>query len=209
LSSSKVGATIASDIRDSALQAIIASLLAIFGYILIRFRKWQFGLGAVVALFHDVLIVISCVAIARAFGFIIEVDQVFIAAVLTIIGYSINDTVVVFDRVRETLADSNIKSREDITNTLNEAVNSTFSRTFITGITTFLVVFVLFIAGGEVLRGFSFALILGIIFGTYSSVFVASSIVNDTLKPEEFAQAEQPATQKPKSGKKVAGAGTV
>jgi SecD/SecF fusion protein len=204
LSSSKVGATIASDIRDSALESIIASLLAIFAYIFLRFRKWQFGLGAVLALFHDVLIVLSCVVIARVFGFSVEIDQVFIAAILTIIGYSINDTVVVFDRVRESLAGGAANKGELIAG-MNKAVNDTFSRTIITALTTFLVVFVLFIAGGEVLRGFSFAMLLGVIFGTYSSIFIASSIVTDTMDSIEPSVApQQSAATTGKSSVKVA-----
>jgi SecD/SecF fusion protein len=190
LSSSKVGATIASDIRDSALESILASLLAIFAYIFLRFRKWQFGLGAVLALFHDVLIVMSCVAIARVLGFSVEIDQVFVAAILTIIGYSINDTVVVFDRIRESLS-GGATNKEELTAGMNKALNDTFSRTIITALTTFLVVFVLFIAGGEVLRGFSFAMLLGIIFGTYSSIFIASSIVTDTMDSIEASVAPQ------------------
>jgi SecD/SecF fusion protein len=190
LSSSKVGATIASDIRDSAVESIFASLLAIFAYIFLRFRKWQFGLGAVLALFHDVLIVLSCVAIARVLGFSVEIDQVFVAAILTIIGYSINDTVVVFDRIRESLSGGAANKGELIAG-MNKAVNDTFSRTIITALTTFLVVFVLFIAGGEVLRGFSFAMLLGVIFGTYSSIFIASSIVTDTMDSIEASGAPQ------------------
>ncbi|WP_448519009.1 protein translocase subunit SecDF [Rhodoflexus sp.] len=203
LSSSKVGATIASDIRDSALESIFASLLAIFAYIFLRFRKWQFGLGAVLALFHDVLIVMSCVAIARVLGFSVEVDQVFVAAILTIIGYSINDTVVVFDRVRESLSRGAANKQELITG-MNKAVNDTFSRTIITALTTFLVVFVLFMAGGEVLRGFSFALLLGVIFGTYSSIFVASSLVTDTMDSIEATAAPQQDAKAAKTPVKVA-----
>ncbi|MCU0390482.1 MAG: protein translocase subunit SecDF [Thermoflexibacter sp.] len=160
LSSSKVGATVASDIRDSAFWAVFTSLLAIFGYIVLRFRKWQFGLGAVVALFHDVLITIALTAIVRNLGLSYEIDQVFVAAILTIIGYSINDTVVVFDRIREYL--NNHSEKANLSDTLNEAIGSTFSRTFMTAFTTFIVVFILFIAGGEVLRGFSFAMIIGL-----------------------------------------------
>ncbi len=184
LSSSKVGATVASDIRDSALEAILASLAAIFAYIWLRFRKWQFSLGAVLALAHDVLIVIAGTAIARALGFSVEIDQVYVAAILTIIGYSINDTVVVFDRVREYLIE---KHEGNIVATMNDAINSTFSRTIITSFTTFVVVFILFLAGGEALRGFSFAMVLGLIFGTYSSIYIASAIVVDTLTEKDIA----------------------
>ena len=184
----------ASDIRDSALEAILASLAAIFAYIWLRFRKWQFSLGAVLALAHDVLIVIASTAIARALGFSVEIDQVYVAAILTIIGYSINDTVVVFDRVREYLTE---KHEGNIVATMNNAINSTFSRTIITALTTFIVVFILFLAGGEALRGFSFAMVLGLIFGTYSSIYIASAIVVDTLKEKDVAQMNQVNEAKP------------
>ncbi len=177
--SSKVGATIADDIKNSSQESVIFSLIAIFIYILIRFRRWQFGLGAVVALFHDTLIVLSAFAIAKAFGIAFEIDQVFIAAILTVIGYSINDTVVVFDRVRETLG---ISSKETNEQTFNTAINNTISRTLMTSLTTLLVILVLFIFGGEVLRGFSFALLVGIVVGTYSSIFIATPIVLDLAK---------------------------
>lgn len=180
--SSKVGATIASDIKRSSQNAVIFSLIAIFIYILVRFRKWQFGLGAVVALFHDTLFVLALFAIAGLLGFNYEVDQVFIAAMLTVIGYSINDTVVVFDRIREYIG---IKGKGGL-DTFNKAINSTMNRTLITSVTTLVVVLVLFVFGGEVLRGFSFALIVGIVAGTYSSIFIATPIVLDlSLKMEK------------------------
>ena len=182
--SSKVGATIADDIKNSSQESVIFSLIAIFLYILIRFRRWQFGLGAVVALFHDTLIVLSAFAIAKTFGIAFEIDQVFIAAILTVIGYSINDTVVVFDRVRETLGISSKESNED---TFNTAINNTISRTLMTSLTTLLVILVLFIFGGEVLRGFSFALLVGIVVGTYSSIFIATPIVLDLAKGKKKA----------------------
>ncbi|MBK6265593.1 protein translocase subunit SecDF [Marivirga sp. S37H4] len=177
--SSKVGATIADDIKNASQESVIFSLIAIFLYILIRFRRWQFGLGAVVALFHDTLIVLSAFAIAKSFGFVFEIDQVFIAAILTVIGYSINDTVVVFDRIRETLGITSKASSEE---TFNTAINDTISRTIMTSMTTLVVVFVLFLFGGEVLRGFSFALLVGILVGTYSSIFIATPIVLDLAK---------------------------
>jgi SecD/SecF fusion protein len=177
LSSTKVGATIADDIKNTSRTAIFLSLIVIFLYILVRFRSWQFGLGALVALAHDVLVVLSFIAIARAIGVVYEIDQVFIAAMLTVIGYSINDTVVVFDRIRENFAEY---SRHDTKWTLNTAINTTFSRTVITSLTTLLVVVVLFFFGGEVLGNFSFSLLIGILFGTYSSIFIASPVVYDT-----------------------------
>ncbi len=183
LSSSKVGATIADDIKASAVRSTLGALLVIFFYILIRFRKWQFGLGALLALFHDVLIVLSVFAILGLLGIGFEIDQVFVAAILTVVGYSINDTVVVFDRVREYLAAR--KEGETLENTLNNSVNSTLSRTLITSVTTLVVVLVLFLFGGEVLRGFSFALLIGLLAGTYSSIFVATPIVADTYTEDK------------------------
>ena len=177
--SSKVGATIADDIKTASLESIVFSLIAIFLYILIRFKKWQFSLGAIFALFHDVLVVISAFAIARLFGKAFEVDQVFIAAMLTIIGYSINDTVVVFDRIRENLA---IRPHEKAIDTFNLSINNTMNRTLITSFTTLIVVLILLVFGGEVLRGFSFALFIGIIVGTYSSIFIATPSVIDLGK---------------------------
>ena len=178
-SSSKVGATIADDIQNSSIYSGILALLAIFVYILIRFRKWQFSAGAVFALFHDTLFVISAFSIANLFGVSYEVDQVFIAALLTIIGYSINDTVVVFDRIRENLG---IKAGSEIIPVVNESINKTISRTLITSMTTFIVVLVLFLFGGPSLSGFSFALLIGIIVGTYSSIFVATPVFVDLFK---------------------------
>lgn len=179
ISNSKVGATIADDIANTSFLAIIFSLIVIFFYIVIRFRQAQFGLGALAALFHDVLVVISFFAIARALGIAYEVDQVFIAAMLTVVGYSINDTVVVFDRIREFAG--NIKGK-DFMAKLNEAINQTLSRTVMTSSTTLIVILILFIAGGQVLSGFSYALLIGILVGTYSSVFIASPIVLDLAK---------------------------
>ena len=148
-------------------------------YILIRFRKWQFSTGAVVALLHDTLFVLSAFSIANFFGVSYEVDQVFIAAILTIIGYSINDTVVVFDRIRETMG---LKVGGNLISLVNESINKTLSRTIITSMTTFIVVLVLFLFGGPSLGGFSFALLIGILIGTYSSVFVATPIMVEFYK---------------------------
>lgn len=181
-SSSKVGATIADDIKNSSYKSGIIALICIFIYIVFRFRKWQFGLGAIIALFHDTLFVLSAFAIANLFGFAFEVDQVFVAAILTIIGYSINDTVVVFDRIRENLG---IKAGSEMIQVFNESLNSTISRTLITSVTTLIVVLVLFLFGGAVLQGFSFALLIGIIIGTYSSVFIATPIVIDLNRKKD------------------------
>lgn len=179
LSSSKVGATIADDIKDSAFQAGLFSLIAIFLYILIRFKKWQFSTGAIVATAHDALFVIAIFGIANAVGFSFEIDQVFIAALLSIIGYSINDTVIIFDRIREY---TGLGTSHDRFKLFNDAINSTLSRTLITSGTTMIVVIVLLLFGGEVLRGFSFALFVGILVGTFSSIFVAAPVVYDLDK---------------------------
>jgi SecD/SecF fusion protein len=179
VSTSKVGATIAGDIKSAAQQSIFFSLVMIFLYILLRFRRWQFGLAAVIALLHDSLAVFAAFAMARALGYTYEVDQVFIAALLTIIGYSINDTVVIFDRIRERL---HMKTNGNFQEVANRSINETMSRTVITSLTTLIAVLVLFIFGGEVLRGFSFSLLVGIIFGTYSSIFIATPLAIDLSK---------------------------
>ena len=180
LSESKVGATVADDILTQSFVSIFYALIAIFIYILIRFRKWQYSLGGIVALVHDTLVVLGMVGIVRLFGFELEIDQVFIAAVLTVIGYSINDTVVVFDRIREEIGlDADLGNKELMIKTINESINHTMSRTVMTATTVFLVVTVLLIFGGDVLRGFSFAMFIGVVFGAYSSIFVAAPIVID------------------------------
>lgn len=173
---SKVDPTIADDIKNSSYKAGIFSIVFIFLYILVRFRKWQFSTGAIIALVHDTAFVFAAFAIAGLFGVSFEIDQVFIAALLTVIGYSINDTVVVFDRVRENL---NLGTSTDKFSIFNAAINSTLNRTLITSATTLIVVLVLLIFGGEVLRGFSFALLIGVLVGTYSSIFIATPAVLD------------------------------
>jgi SecD/SecF fusion protein len=178
-SASKVGATIAGDMTAAARQSILLSLVMIFLYILVRFRKWQFGLAAVIALLHDSLAVFAAFAMARALGYAYEVDQVFIAAILTVIGFSINDTVIVFDRIRERM---NMKTGVNFQEVANRSINETMSRTVITSLTTLIAVLVLFIFGGEVLRGFSFSMLIGIIFGTYSSIFIATPLAIDLSK---------------------------
>jgi SecD/SecF fusion protein len=190
--SSKVGATVADDIKSSSLEAMIAALIAIFLYILIRFRKWQFSLGAIIALVHDTLFVIAAFAIASLFGATFEIDQVFIAAILTVIGYSINDTVIVFDRIRE-----NIENRgsRNLVKVFNDSINNTLGRTLITSFTTMIVVIVLLFFGGEVLRGFSFALFVGITVGTFSSIYIATPVVVDLMK-KELDQAATPKESK-------------
>lgn len=185
--STKVGASIADDIKNSSLWASLMAFAGIFIYILVRFKKWQYSTGAIIALIHDTLFTISAFAIARALGLSFEIDQVFVAAILTIIGYSINDTVIIFDRIREYVNYGSIKGQENI---FNSAINHTLSRTVITSGATLLVVIILFIFGGEVLRGFSFALLIGIGIGTYSSIFIAAPVILDfDKKAPEVAKA--------------------
>jgi len=179
LQSVKVGPTIADDIKKNAFLAIIGSLAVVFLYILLRFRKWQFSLGAVVAVFHDVMIVLGIFSLfGTIMPFNMEIDQAFIAAILTVIGYSLNDTVVVFDRIREIIGEKGWRGGKNI----NLALNSTLSRTLNTSLTTLVVLLTIFIFGGESLRGFMFAMIIGIVVGTYSSLFIATPVMFDTLK---------------------------
>ena len=198
-SSSKVGPTIADDIKTSAYYASIFALLLIFLYIFIRFSKWQYSLGAVAALFHDSLIVLGIFSIFHGIlPFSLEIDQHFIAAILTVIGYSINDTVVVFDRIREFMGLYTDKAKKEI---INMAINSTVSRTIITSLTTLFVVAILFVFGGSSIKGFAFALVVGIFVGTYSSIFVATPVMSDltgelkpkTTKKKGFSKAVQQA----------------
>ena len=174
-----VGPTIADDIKTGAVYSIIFSLIVVFLYILGRFRKWQFSLGAVAALLHDVLFVLGLFSILDGvLPFQLEVDQAFIAAILTVIGYSLNDTVVVFDRIRE-----NMGSRKgNFAAGVNKSLNQTLSRTFNTSLTTFFVLLVIFLFGGEVIRGFMFALLVGVLVGTYSSLFIATPVMFDASK---------------------------
>ena len=183
VSERQVGPTIADDIKTSAIWAIGFSLIVIFLYILIRFSRWQFSLGAVAAAFHDVLIVLAMFSILYGvLPFSLEIDQAFIAAVLTVIGYSLNDTVVVFDRIREYLRTHS--KRKEMNQVVNEALNSTLSRTVNTSLTTFFVLLVIFLFGGEVIRGFMFALLIGVVVGTYSSLFIATPLMMDTSKKQ-------------------------
>jgi preprotein translocase subunit SecF len=164
-------------LKQGAINAIIFAMVIIFIYIFIRFKNWTFSLGAVAALFHDVIIVLGIFTIFNDIApFSMQIDQTIIAAFLTIVGYSLNDTVVVYDRVRENMLDHKTM---DFLKMINKSMNDTLSRTVITSLTTLFVVTVLFIFGGEVLKGFSFALMLGVIIGTYSSLFVATSVVTE------------------------------
>jgi SecD/SecF fusion protein len=178
MSSIKVGPTIADDIKNNSFLAVIGSLIVVFLYILLRFRKWQFSLGAVTAVFHDVLIVLGIFSLTYKFmPFNMEIDQAFIAAILTVIGYSLNDTVVVFDRIREYIGEH---TQWEFDAVVNAALSSTLSRTLNTSLTTLIVLLAIFIFGGESIRGFMFALIVGVLVGTYSSVFIATPVMFDT-----------------------------
>lgn len=170
-----VGPRFAEDLKRGALNAVIFAIVVIFIYILVRFKDWAFSTGAVAALIHDVLIVLGIfVFFSEVAPFSMQIDQTIIAAFLTIVGYSINDTVVVFDRIRE---NSLLYKTMDYEKMINRSINDTLSRTVITSVTTFFVVAVLFLFGGEVLKGFSFALMLGVVIGTYSSIFVGAYTV--------------------------------
>ena len=180
MSSIKVGPTIADDIKQNSIWAIFGSLVIVFLYILLRFQKWQFSLGAVSAVFHDILIVLGVFSLTyKIMPFNMEINQAFIAALLTVIGYSLNDTVVVFDRIREFFK---IHTSWDNKTTVNTALNSTLSRTLNTSLTTLIVLIAIFVFGGESIRGFMFALIIGVLVGTYSSVFIATPIMFDSYK---------------------------
>jgi SecD/SecF fusion protein len=192
-SSETIGPTIAADIKIKAIYAVAFALIIIFLYIFIRFRNWQYGFGAVASLFHDTLFVIGLYSLLWGFmPFSMEIDQAFIAAILTVIGYSVNDTVIVFDRLREYLP---IYRKRPIKEVLNMAMNATLSRTINTSLTTLLTVVAIFIFGGAVIRGFVFALMIGITVGTYSSIFIASMLMYDTspkineLQPEAKTKA--------------------
>jgi SecD/SecF fusion protein len=182
ISSNKVGETVSADIKSKALYAIIFSCILMFVYILVRFKKWQYGLGAVAALLHDVLVVLSCYVIFEdIMPFSLEINQDFIAAILTVMGYSMTDTVVVFDRIREylTIRNKTELAPEERNEVINNALNTTLSRTINTSLTIFFVILSIFIFGGDTIRGFSFALLIGIVIGTYSSICIATPIVID------------------------------
>lgn len=196
LSSYKVGPTIANDIKVSAIWSLVVAVALMFLYILIRFRKWQFALGTVVSLFHTVLMVLSLFVILEdVMPFSLEIDQSFVAAILTVIGYSINDSVVVFDRVREFLNAK--KSGQTIATVVNEALNDTLSRTLITGMSTIFVIVILFFFGGETIRGFTFAMLIGVLIGTYASLCIGTPVLVDFSKDDTKLQEPKPATNKP------------
>ncbi|MDR2235129.1 MAG: protein translocase subunit SecD [Chryseobacterium sp.] len=180
ISSEKVGPTVADDIKTHGILAVVAALAGIFIYILVRFSKWQFSLGAVAALFHDAVIILGTYSLLHKYmPFNMEINQDFIAAILTVLGYSINDTVIIFDRIREYLRE---KKSLTLAGLFDDSISSTLGRTFNTSFTTILVILAIFIFGGDNLRGFMFAMLIGIGFGTYSSIFIASAIAYDFLK---------------------------
>lgn len=186
MKSDKTGPSIAEDIKSSASWAVIGSLAVIFLYILLRFRKWQFSFGAVAALTHDVLIILGAFSLLYSvMPFSLEIDQSFIAAILTVIGYSLNDTVIIYDRIREVTNEKGW-SRYN----LDAAISTTLSRTLNTSLTTLFTLLAIFIFGGETLRGFMFAMIIGVVVGTYSSIFVATPLVYDTAKKSKEDEKE-------------------
>lgn len=200
--STKVGPTVADDIKTAGTFAVMAALALIFIYILVRFRKWQFSAGAVVALLHDAIIILGAYSLLyNVMPFNMEINQDFIAAILTVLGYSINDTVIVFDRIREYL-----RERKSLTlaGLFDDAISSTLGRTFNTSFTTILVLIAIFIFGGENLRGFIFAMLLGIAFGTYSSIFIASAIAYDLLKKDKKVDISAEKAAKGTARKKLA-----
>jgi SecD/SecF fusion protein len=181
--SKKVLPTISDDLKNGAVKATIFAIIAIFLYIFIRFRDWRYSLGTIVALLHDVLVTLIVFSFARAIvPFPLEIDQHFIAALLTVIGFSMNDTVIVFDRIREHRRNS---PSAPLAETINKAINETLSRTIMTSLTVFLTILILFLVGGEVTRGFAFAMLIGVITGIYSSVFVAAPILVDLTREKK------------------------
>ncbi len=187
-SSQVVQPIISKDLRNGAIKATIFALMAIIFYIFIRFRDWRYSLGTIVALLHDVFVALAVFSFFKNIvPFPLEIDQHFIAAILTVIGFSMNDTVIVFDRIRE--YSHNMKGA-DKTTIINSAINDTLSRTIMTSMTVFLTLLILFIFGGEVTRGFSFAMLIGVITGTYSSIFVAAPILVDFAKSKPLGSAD-------------------
>jgi SecD/SecF fusion protein len=184
------------DIKISALYALFIAMGLMFLYILIRFRKWQFALGTMVSLVHTVLVVLSIFTLLEdVMPFALEIDQSFVAAILTVIGYSINDSVVVFDRVREFL--NNKRAGEDTPSVVNRALNDTLSRTLITGMSTIFVIIILFLFGGETIKGFTFAMLIGVLIGTYASLCIGTPVLVDFSSKSDKLPDNKPAAPKP------------
>ena len=189
MQSQKVGPAVADDITTAAIWAIFAALIGIFIYILIRFRNFAYSVGAIAALAHDTIIILGLYAILwKVMPFSMEIDQSFIAAILTVIGYSINASVVIFDRVRE---NNQLYPKRDRKININNAINSTFGRTFSTSMSTLVVLLAIFCFGGETIRGFVFALVMGVIVGTYSSVCIASPLAYDITNAMDKRKAKK------------------
>lgn len=186
---SKVGPTVADDIKTNSYWAVIGAMLIVCLYLMISFRKWQYSLGAIAAVAHDVVFVLGIYSLLwKYMPFGMEIDQHFIAAILTVIGYSMNDTVIVFDRVREYLGG---KAKGNFNSIVNQSINSTMSRTINTSLTMILVLLIMFIFGGESIRGFIFAMLIGIVVGTYSSLFIATPVLVDTISDAEHKRIEE------------------
>jgi SecD/SecF fusion protein len=178
--------TISTDLKKGAVKAVIFGLLIIFVYIFLRFRDWRYSLGTIIALLHDVFVTLIVFSLFKDIvPFPLEIGQHFIAALLTVIGYSMNDTVIVFDRIRE---DSRLMIGASKETIINKAINETLSRTVMTSLTVFLTILILFIFGGEVTRGFAFAMLIGVITGTYSSIFVAAPVLVDLDRRRGLAE---------------------
>ena len=189
LQASKVGPTVAEDIKTNAYWAVLGAMAIVFLYLMISYRKWQYSLGAIAAIAHDVIFVLGIYSLCYKFmPFGMEIDQHFIAAILTVIGYSMNDTVIVFDRVREFLAGKTKGSFSDI---VNQSINTTMSRTINTSLTMIVVLLIMFVFGGESIRGFIFAMLVGIVVGTYSSLFIATPVLVDTISKEDKNKVER------------------
>lgn len=190
LQASKVGPTVAEDIKTNAYWAVLGAMLIVGLYLVISFRKWQYSLGAIAAVIHDVIFVLGIYSLLwKYMPFGMEIDQHFIAAILTVIGYSMNDTVIVFDRVREFLDGK--KAKGNFNSIVNQSINSTMSRTINTSLTMIMVLMIMFVFGGESIRGFIFAMLIGIIVGTYSSLFIATPVLCDTMSKEEHKRIEE------------------
>ena len=189
LQSSKVGAAISADIKTNSFWAVLGAMLVVGLYLVISFRKWQYSLGALAAVFHDVIFVLGIYSLLYKYmPFHMEMDQHFIAAILTVIGYSMNDTVIVFDRIREFLAGNRKGHFKDV---VNASINTTLSRTLNTSLTMIMVLLIMFIFGGDSIRGFIFAMLVGIVVGTYSSLFIATPVLVDTMSKEAIDDIEK------------------
>lgn len=189
VSASKVSATVSEDIKTDSVYAVVGSMIVVFIYLFISFRKWQYSLGAVASVAHDVIFVLGIYSLLYKYlPWHMEIDQHFIAAILTVIGYSMNDTVIVFDRVREFLLG---KTKGNFNQIVNDSVNTTLSRTINTSLTLIMVLLIMFIFGGESIRGFIFAMLVGIIVGTYSSLFLATPILVDTMPKKDKEEIER------------------